>query len=144
MKNNKGRTVKERISCAKPVSLSEIKSSSFICSLVTINPDELTEKIDVNYDRITLVNKFNSERVTIDLNLTFLSNGNETIVQDLVIAELKRDAKMDSQFLKIMRDHNVKIGSMSKYCMGMAVLDLDPKKNNFKEGLMKIFKLIKK
>jgi hypothetical protein len=38
----------------------------------------------------------------------------------------------------------VKIGSMSKYCMGMAVLELDPKKNNFKEGLMKIFKLVKK
>jgi hypothetical protein len=66
------------------------------------------------------------------------------MVEDLVIAELKRDSKVESPFLKLMRDNNVKIGSMSKYCMGMAVLDMDPKKNNFKEGLMKIFKLVKK
>jgi hypothetical protein len=144
VKNNKGRTVKERIKCSRPDSLNDKDTASFICSLVTIDPSELLEKIDVNYDRITLVSKSNAERVTIDLNLTFVSGGNENVVDDLVIAELKRDAKMESPFLKLMRDNNVKIGSMSKYCMGMAVLDMDPKKNNFKEGLLKIFKLVKK
>lgn len=144
VKNNKGRTVKERIKCSRPDNLTSSDTSSFISSLVSIDPNELIEKIDVNYDRITLVSKSNAERVTIDLNLTFIANGNKNVVEDLVIAELKRDAKMESPFLKLMRDHNVKIGSMSKYCMGMAVLELDPKKNNFKQGLMKIFKLIKK
>ena len=144
VKNNKGRTVKERIKCSRPESLNDKDTASFICSLVAIDPGELHEKIDINYDRITLVSKTNAERVTIDLNLTFIAEGKENMVDDLVIAELKRDAKMESPFLKLMRDNNVKIGSMSKYCMGMAVLELDPKKNNFKEGLMKIFKLVKK
>jgi len=124
--------------------LNDKDTASFICSLVAIDPGELHEKIDINYDRITLVSKTNAERVTIDLNLTFIADGKENMVDDLVIAELKRDAKMESPFMKLMRDNNVKIGSMSKYCMGMAVLELDPKKNNFKEGLMKIFKLVKK
>lgn len=144
IKNNKGRTIKERIKCTRPENLSSENSSSFICSLVAVDPSELIEKIEINYDRITLVSKSNAERVTIDLNLTFIANGIENVVEGLVIAELKRDAKLESPFLKLMRDNSVKIGSMSKYCMGMAVLDLDPKTNNFKAGLLKVAKLIKK
>jgi hypothetical protein len=144
VKNNKGRTVKDRIKCTRNESLSSDNTSSFVCSLVPITPTDLVEKIDVNYDRITLVSKNDAERVTIDLNLTFVAGERVNTVEGLVIAELKRDSKVESPFLKLMRDNNVKIGSMSKYCMGMAVLDMDPKKNNFKEGLMKIFKLVKK
>ncbi len=56
-KNNKGRTIKDRIK--RPELITEIadKSSEFVRSLSNIDPDSLKPKLWVNYVRTTFVSK---------------------------------------------------------------------------------------
>ena len=84
--------------------------------------------------------------MTIDLNLGFKSyeNNNEENIPHLIIAEVKQEkASSNSDFIKAIREHHIRQSSMSKYCVGTALLNKDLKQNNFKERILKINKLKK-
>jgi len=141
-KNNKGRTIKERIKVPEIATCIDGKASVLLEEITSAKPDQFRPELWVNYSRITFVNINKSERVTVDLALSFKNGTRETGLHDLVIAEVKQmRASAGSPFLKMMKEQGIRSGSISKYCLGTALL-CDVKKNNFKKNLMAVNKII--
>jgi hypothetical protein len=141
-KTNKGRTVKTRIPLEQPDWKNNEAAKTFLIKKLPFSPDSLVPALWVNYSRITLVNKHSAERITIDINLEFEKNGAKKSYPSLMIAEVKQDSKLHSEFLAVMRKLHIKEGSISKYCLGVANLINEQKKNNFKFKLLQINKLL--
>ena len=142
-KSNKGRTLKTRI---KEIGVPEInkgKAFEFLKRILPFSPLDLLPKIWINYSRITLVNKISAERLTLDLNLEFERDEKKQILSKLVIAEVKQDSKVASPFISMMRAKHIRQGSISKYCFGVASSFNEVKKNNFKQKLSNVNKIIK-
>ena len=92
-----------------------------------------------HFDRITLVNRGHTERLTIDFNLRFdnFENGREKKLERTVIIELKRDGRQHSPILPLLRQLRVKPSGFSKYCIGSALTNPEGLRiNNFKEKLI--------
>lgn len=141
-KNNKGRTLKTRIKEVEVPELNSGKAFEFLKKMLPFDPLILLPRIWINYSRITLVNKTSAERLTLDLNLEFEKNGKKQILDQLVIAEVKQDSKVASPFINIMRNKHIRQGSISKYCFGIASSYSEVKKNNFKQKLSNVKKII--
>ncbi len=141
-KNNKGRTLKTRIKEVEVPELNTGKAFEFLKKMLPFDPLILLPRIWINYSRITLVNKTSAERLTLDLNLEFEKNGKKQILDQLVIAEVKQDSKVASPFINIMRNKHIRQGSISKYCFGIASSYSEVKKNNFKQKLSNVKKII--
>ncbi|MGZ3863162.1 MAG: polyphosphate polymerase domain-containing protein [Bacteroidia bacterium] len=142
-KSNKGRTVKDRIKKNDIPFAWENDTESFLQSLLPFDPQDLKPVIWVNYSRLTLVNKYSAERLTIDLNLEFVQGEAKKSLPNLVIAEVKQEKRKPSPFLKVMKKLHIREGSISKYCMGIALTTDDRvKKNNFKAKLLNLKHII--
>lgn len=141
-KNNHGRTKKKRISIEDKDVERELYDE-FLSQYLSYDPSILIEQIENNFNRITLVNKQKTERLTIDTGLRFnnLITGKEMSLNRLVIIELKRDGNAYSPIRDIMRDLHIYPQGFSKYCMGMALTNESLKRNRFKERLMLLEKM---
>lgn len=139
-KNNKGRTIKDRMKrSAFDTSFSD-NESSFIQKFSPFTTEELFPKIVNTFDRVTLVNRDFTERVTIDFAPGFKNSSGEITLNKLVIVEVKQDKSSESaHFVKILKSLKVEDQGFSKYCIGRSLLD-EVKKNNFKPQLLKIKK----
>jgi hypothetical protein len=86
--------------------------------------DRLVEpKLRNDFLRITLVGKRCAERLTLDLNVQFDCDGRTAILPGAVIAELKQSGRDDgSPFMRQMRAGGRAPISVSKYCIGVALL----------------------
>ncbi len=133
-KNNKGRTIKNRIKQQQVIETIEGKAEDFLLQHTNLGEEKLEPKLWVNYTRITLVHKSIPERVTLDLNLTFKTNEVTRNIPNLVIAEVKQDKASTSTFIRLMRDNFIREGSISKYCFGVASVFRE-RFNNFKPQL---------
>ncbi len=148
-KNNHGRTKKKRIEVGENVFLdvkSDEKAREFVeQQLPDYDFDGFEKKLSTAFDRVTVVNKGKTERITIDYNVRFhnFENGNETGIAPLVIMELKRDGQCESYFQKTLFELRVKPLSISKYCIGRALTDSTLKQNRFKKKIIKLEKLKK-
>lgn len=140
-KNNKGRTQKNRVKTSNSEGVIDSKSSALLESTAGLLPNELEPKLWVNYTRITLVNRHEEERLTIDLDLEVKDENGCQRFDSLVIVEAKQAKPMDTAFVKLLREQRIREGGMSKYCMAVAQLSATVKKNNFKEGLTTIHKI---
>jgi len=100
----------------------------------------LEEKIWVNYSRITLVNKSINERVTLDINLTFINPEKKITLENIVVAEVKQDKAFQSPFCDLMHKNHIREGAISKYCLGICHLYEHMIQNNFKPFLIKLQK----
>lgn len=141
-KNNHGRTKKKRIQLDDR----DIPFESYIDFLrehLAYNPEILLPQIENNFNRITLVNKHKTERLTIDTSLQLDNKvtGNKMLLDRLVIIELKRDGNEYSPIRDIMRDMRIMPQGFSKYCMGMTLTNESLKRNRFKERLMLLEKM---
>lgn len=141
-KSNKGRTIKERIKKKFTPDRWEKDISDFLSEKTPFDPDKLHPALWVNYKRITLVNKENTERVTIDVDLEFITENAKQRMNNLVIAEVKQERKRQSVFLSKMKKLYVRQGSISKYCLGIALTKPTVKANNFKEKIVSLKKII--
>ena len=140
-KNNKGRTIKNRIK-RKEVDLTiRDKAEKFLNEKTNFCAQNLFPKLWSNCSRITLVNKFSKERLTLDINLQFKNELNEKNLSQVVIAEVKQEKLSPSPFIRLMKKNGVRPGSISKYCFGVVFLYDKIKKNNFKPNLLKINKI---
>ena len=140
-KNNKGRTIKSRIKRDNIEGIIEGESTELINKKTPINAEKLQSQLWVNYSRITLVSKFTTERLTLDLDLQFKKGEQEVSYQNLVIAEIKQEKTGASPFINIMKQNSIRAGSISKYCFGVVALIEGIKKNNFKYKLSTLKKL---
>lgn len=144
-KNNKGETIKNRIERKGSHNISACSSSkNFIGTHSPYNSEFLTPTLGNNFIRVTLVNKNFKERITLDYKIKFtdLKHNSHRFNNETCIAEIKtdRDTKAQSPFLKKLNDMRIKSMGFSKYCMGMALLNPEVKKNIFKQKLRSLVK----
>ena len=156
-KNNHGRTKKKRVDMVgfDPMNPDygirflrqddQFKHyDEFLHKHLHYDPSILTEHLENNFKRITLVNKAKTERLTIDTALKFhnLKTDNRADLTGLVIIELKRDGLQPSPILGMLRELRIKPSGFSKYCMGSALTNPQLKRNNFKERLHMVDRML--
>jgi hypothetical protein len=142
-KNNKGRTIKDRVKQKLIDGSIKDKAESLLLEKTPLIACHLEAKLWVNYSRITLVNKNSPERVTIDIDLNFKNDSSDKMIHNLVIAEVKQDKALTSSFIRLMKKYHIREGSMSKYCFGVISLFDTIKHNNFKPKLILLKKTLK-
>jgi len=140
-KNNKGKTIKERIKVAK-ISDSMTEEANRFVHQTMGRGDALVPKHWNKFSRITLVNKHIKERLTIDIDITFEAEERHSQLDNMVIAEVKQEkVNYASTFMRVIKKHGVRPFRISKYCMATASLFPILKNNNFKPKFLKINKL---
>ena len=141
LKNNKGKTVKKRIRVDDiPVSLSS-SQKEYVKN--TVGEDlVLTPQHWINFHRITFIDKLNTERLTIDIDLHFSNKIKSGGFEDVVVAEIKKErSSQSSKFTYIAKKHHILPIRLSKYCMSTISLNPSVKHNRFKEKVLLINKL---
>jgi hypothetical protein len=137
-KNNKGRTLKNRIQEDLTEQLDIGNKPKFLSKHTPFSVNDLKPVLWINYNRITLVNKNKPERLTIDTGLEFIKGNDKIGFGGLVIAELKQENRSGSHFNQLMKDLRIREGSLSKYCIGIGNTYTEAKKNNFKHRLSQL------
>jgi len=142
-KNNHGRTKKKRIE-VKDMNVNETEKRDFLSHNLHYSVDSLQPALNNHFSRITLVNKAKTERLTIDSQLSFhnLVNGQYKDMGNLVIIELKRDGRVPSPVLEMLRQLHIHPHGFSKYCMGSALTNPQLPCNRFKRKLIEIKKIV--
>ena len=145
-KNNKGRTSKKRIGITPEhfdTMVLEEKEQLFVVAKTPFLPQNLIPQIQNSFQRITLVDKNKTERVTLDTRLVYkkLSNGLIKKVEGLAIIEMKQDGAFRSHFRDYLNELSISPGSISKYCLGMVLVNPLLKCNRFKNKLRIINKI---
>ena len=117
--------------------------AAFLSSSSSLNANKLVPAIEILFHRITLVSTVFKERITIDTGLSFSMNGEKKTVEHLGIVEVKRDSESEphTPILSTLKKLSVYPDSMSKYCLGMVLLDKTKRYNNYKPKLLKLNKL---
>ena len=143
-KNNHGRTKKKRMKVVD-TDITDIEKLNFLQEHLRYDPDELRPAIANSFNRITLVNKGKTERLTIDTDLQFnnLVTGTKRNMGKLVIVELKRDGLCYSPVLEMLRQLRVFPHGFSKYCMGSALTNDELKVNRFKQKLRDVERIVR-
>ncbi|OFY62778.1 MAG: hypothetical protein A3H98_09915 [Bacteroidetes bacterium RIFCSPLOWO2_02_FULL_36_8] len=143
-KNNKRMTFKKRIKGEKIDTSINGERENFLTAQTGMNAKSLIPRLWANYSRITLVNKFSPERLTLDLNLNYHLNGMEATFPNLVIAEVKQTKydRISSPFMRMMKDIRIPENSISKYCLGLTSIFQQLKKNNFKNKFLTLNKIL--
>lgn len=143
-KNNHGRTKKTRIRVNSAETLAQDGAEAFLASNAWYKLQELSPRLENHFDRITLVDKDMTERLTIDLGISFKNhkNGRETSLPQIAVVELKREGQKPSFALDVLKNHRIQRASFSKYCMGCALTDTTLKQNRFKPKIRAVQKII--
>ena len=144
-KNNHRRTRKKRIAI-NDFNIEGEEKRRFLESLCWYDVGTLKPALRNWFDRITLVNKGKSERVTIDTDLRYqnLATGVENALDQAVIIELKRDGNVHSPLLAMLRDLRIQPHGFSKYCIGTALTNPQIKQNRLKEKIHYVHRLIER
>ena len=158
-KNNHGRTKKKRMAMEGFDALNPdhairferqndqfVAYDDFLQSYLRYDPQSLTEQLENRFDRITLVNKGKTERLTIDSNLRFhnIATDKSRHMGDIVIIELKRDGLKPSPILPKLLELRIHPHGFSKYCIGSALTNDDLRRNRIKPRLHSIERFLKK
>jgi hypothetical protein len=81
-RSNKGRSEKTRIVSENITGHPEKFPEGFISQNSPYSPGELNNKLETSFERITLLNKNQRERITIDQNLSYKVNGEKKTCPD--------------------------------------------------------------
>lgn len=141
-KNNKGRVIKNRVKNTNAENSITDNSRQLLESVAGMTPESIEPKLWVNYNRVTLVNNKQEERITIDLDLEVKNNEAEADFTGLVIIEVKQAKVHETPFVKCLKKMHIRKGGTSKYCLAVSKLIPDIKKNNFKPNILAIQKII--
>ena len=92
-----------------------------------------------HFTRLTLVHRTRPERLTVDRGLRFSTPDSTAALDGICVAELKESrADRGSPFAALMRASGNRPSGMSKYCVGLLLLGLAPKRNAFKPVLLRL------
>ena len=150
-KNNHGRTKKKRIEALnfdpENHSIFNVQSSlfsDFLQTYLKYPQQSLVRQVENRFDRITLVNKAKTERLTIDTNLRFhnISTNNYRFMEEFVVIELKRDGLQPSPILPLLTKLRIHPHGFSKYCIGSALTNADLRRNRIKPRLHSVEKIL--
>ena len=156
-KNNHGRTKKKRMTMQGFNALSPAHDirfeaqdeqyrayDEFLRSNLGYQPETMVAQMENRFDRITLVNKQKTERLTIDLHLRFhnIATDMRREMSPLVIIELKRDGLQYSPILAHLRTLRIHPHGFSKYCIGSALTNAALRRNRIKPRLRSIERMV--
>jgi len=119
------------------------KQKEFIQSVIPKEHD-LKPVMWNSFHRMTLVNKIENERLTLDFNITFKWENHRQTFNNLIIAELKQETvNRNSAFFALMKTKSIRPYRLSKYCLGSIELygGINLKFNRFKKKLLKLKKI---
>lgn len=141
-KTRKDRTIKDRIRTPRPVVEIDERTENWLAAFFPYASAELEPKLWNTFTRLTLVSKRYTERVTLDLDLTFYTGLKIARLGEIVIAEVKMDSSIQAlPFLDVMRALKIHPSGFSKYCIGVSLLYDQVKKNAIKPKLHRIEKI---
>ena len=118
----------------------------FLREHLRYEPSSMTQQIENRFDRITLVNKGKTERLTIDTHLRFhnIATGIDRDMGNIVIIELKRDGLKPSPILSKLLQLRIFPHGFSKYVIGSAFTNNDLRRNRIKPRLHSIERFMNK
>lgn len=139
----KGRTDKSRVQ-VNEIPLELINEHAQFVKNLTEKEDVLTPVLWNSFHRITLVNKIENERLTLDFDLKFNWEDRAQYYNNMIIAELKQEKfSRNSAFFSLMKKKIIRPYRLSKYCIGS--IDLYGHKkikyNRFKKKLIQLKKI---
>lgn len=141
-KNNKGYTNKVRVATEKAYTRIPSKYFDFISKNTPYHPLQLRRVMENNFDRFTLTNQKRNQRITIDTGISCWYGNKPLELNNLVIAEVKSTRNdIDKTIFNLFQQHGIQEGSMSKYSLGMAMLNPDLKQNLFKQRIHTLNKI---
>ncbi|MCB2214026.1 polyphosphate polymerase domain-containing protein [bacterium] len=142
-KDNHDRTYKTRMETDSKTLDHSPRVETFLWSNFPLEERTLVRKITNRFYRITLLSKHDQERMTLDLDLRFMSPSGEFSLPGVVIAEVKQPRfSAHSTFMMAMRRTGCRPTRFSKYCVGVALAYPQVKRNAFKPLLRQIDKLV--
>lgn len=131
-KVNRFQTVKERIPTHDLVTRLTPEAARFLRERLPSGTERLQPKLWNLYGRITLVNRFVEERVTLDLDMRFDVEDRTLALPGIVTAEVKQAGRpRPTAFIQLMHRQGIRPGGFSKYCIGVSLLYPQVKHNNF-------------
>jgi hypothetical protein len=141
-KTNKEKTVKDRTKLPSIEQELNDPEKAFI-DLETQFNQPLEPKLWNFFSRVTLVSQQLQERITIDFGLSFRNiAGDRYGLKNLVILEVKQPRRTRlSPIVAELHKRHIRPEGLSKYCLGVANLYTEVKKNNFKPKLRRIVSL---
>lgn len=145
-KDNHGKTRKKRISVPTIEDVMHNHyGNDFLAEQTPYTFNDIIPTMENRFYRITLVNQAKTERLTIDFDIRFINHetGEEGEIEDIVIIELKRDGRVHSPILAMLRELRIKPSGFSKYCIGSAITNKNLKQNRFKKRLHRYDKISK-
>jgi hypothetical protein len=149
-KKNSGRTFKWREPEKSKNSHSGFTDNLLLKKHLPPHFKNLNPIIKNDFHRITLVDNKHTQRVTIDFDILYYTleekNKNKSKLSDLIIIEIKSDkTKEKNGIQKALNKLRIKKSGFSKYCMGVALTDLNKQKTGaLKPRFIKINKLTNK
>lgn len=139
LKTNKARTRKVRVRLgANTPALEVLRRERRLAGAVLYNASELHEAVTIKYTRVTLVGKGQPERITIDLGLSVSRLGSVRAYPGMAIVEVKQERRWQSSFATAMKELRLRPTSFSKYCIGIATLEPEVKRNMFMRTLRRM------
>ena len=141
-KTNKNQVVKLRMPHDFHTDKLNDHEQQFILQNSPFYPGELSPKIRVFFNRLTFINTEKTEKVTLDLNLSFQDKNRKPDIPGIGIFEVKKSKQLlKSGFGRIISKYGYFPASFSKYCTGMILLKKAKKYNRFKQNLLTLTKL---
>jgi hypothetical protein len=147
-KNTNGRTKKIRIPISRThvQSIDELSSEQlFLDEHSLFAPKDLQPALANNFNRITLVNNDLTERVTIDIDLSFHNylSGQSKALDQVMIIEIKQESEQRSDFQKALRHLKIPQISFSKYYVGTLLTNPQVTDNQFSRRFFFLERLLK-
>jgi hypothetical protein len=143
-KDAKGITSKKRVQTSGMDHADLMKEEKFLVSYSPYESCNIGSALENDFNRITLVKRDQTERVTLDYGLRFRSkeNGAELELPGVAIAEIKYENHLSGSSLHAaMRALHIHTNRFSKYAIGMALLHPGLKQNRFKRRVRKVNQL---
>ncbi|MCG8702018.1 MAG: VTC domain-containing protein, partial [Bacteroidales bacterium] len=140
--NNKGETKKSRIETDESFKNIPTKYFDFIADNTKYQPITLRPVLENEFYRFTLTNEKRNQRITVDTQINFWYKNKPLALPNLAIVEIKstRD-DLDRTIFNLLKESHVHPSSMSKYCIGMAMLQPELKQNLFKRKIHAVNKI---
>ena len=143
-KNNKGRTLKSRISSWVGDEIVNPIDIEFLQDKIPFSHDQLVHALTNEFTRITLVNKKEKERLTVDFSLRFNKENGSKKLPNLVIIEVKQEEiNLNSKVVQVLRKYGIRQARFSKYVSGAILLNKRLKYNQFKSNMLYLNKIHK-
>ena len=141
-RTNKGRTVKERIQLDSFWPVLDAEALGWAVERLPAAAWPLEPVLNNSFYRMLLINPDQAERITLDFDLQFSDRARKVGFGPVMVAEVKRKSNHEnSVFIDWLHTAHQRPSSFSKYCLGLALLNPELKRNRIKPNLLQLQKM---